>query len=44
MLESNLKNNLIESMKNNMDKNFFKEKLKIELSEYLENNNITPKG
>ena len=40
MLESNLNESFIISMKNNMDKSFFGEKLKKELKEFLKNKNI----
>ena len=44
MLENNLEDKNIESMKNNMDQFFFKEKLKHELLDYFERINLTFKG
>lgn len=36
MFQSNLGESFVESMKNNMDKNFFKDKLKKELTGYFQ--------
>ena len=43
MLVSNFNESYIESMKNNMDDSFFKEKLKKELIEYFDENKIPVK-